>query len=81
MAKTPEYQRKATRKYYEKHDVITITCPKGTKKRIQDLNIKPREIVLEALNIIEKREKEQQEKLVKDITLNAADQDEFFPFT
>lgn len=80
--KTPAYQRAAVARYNEKHDRINIIFPKGTKKRMQDVNIKPSELALRALDELEKIEQEKQRELMNQIkTETTAEEDEFFPFT
>lgn len=38
--KTPEAQRKATRRYEEKNDRINVVFPAGTRARMEKLGIK-----------------------------------------
>lgn len=60
-ANTPEYTRRAIKKYNDKFDRIAVNLPKGTKDRIKDLtglscNKYISTLVLEDLEKLEKQD-------------------------
>lgn len=56
--KTPEYDRRATKKYLDKFDNITLRCEKGTRERARACGLSPKELALLLQEAIAKREAE-----------------------
>ena len=56
--KTPDYTRRAIEKYREKHDIIQMQLPKGTRGRALAVGMAPKDMAALVLAEIDRREAE-----------------------
>lgn len=56
--KTPDYTRRAIRKYRDKHDIVQMQLPKGTRDRALAVGMAPKDMAALVLEEIERREAE-----------------------
>lgn len=57
QAKTPDYTRRAIRKYRDKHDIVQMQLPKGTRDRAAAVGMAPKDMAALVLEEIDRREK------------------------